>query len=93
MSKGHLIEDVSKVHSGHQLVHLSWSHSGTELAIVDIYGQISIYTIMRMAPINRLGVVRRCVVDPEDNLSGVVGMMWLYTDKVVGALGRIFGCQ
>ncbi len=92
MSKENRLEDVSKIHNRQELVHLSWSHAGTELAIVDICGRISIYTVMMMPPINRLGAIRRCVVDPEDHLSAVVGMMWLYNDKIVGAMRTRFGC-
>ena len=81
MSKEHLVDGVATVHSEHQIVHLSWSHNGNELAIVDAFGQISIYSIF--IAINRLSVYRRCVLDPEDHLNAVIGLTWLHLDKIV----------
>lgn len=82
MSREHLIEDAT--HHDRELVHLSWSHMGNELAIVDICGRISIYFVLQLPSINRLAVTRRCVSDPEDNLSAVIGLMWLHNDRPVG---------
>lgn len=81
MSKEYPIDGVATVHSGHQLVHLSWSHYGNELAIVNVFGQISIYSVF--IAINRLSLYRRCVSDLEDHLSAVIGMTWLHLDKTV----------
>ncbi len=41
LSKEYYIEGVSTVHNDHPLVNICWGHSGAELAIVDVYGQIS----------------------------------------------------
>lgn len=79
MSKEHLVDGVATAHSEHQLVHLSWSHHGNELAIVDAFGQISIYSLF--IAINRLSLYRRCGLDPEDHLSAVVGLTWLHLDR------------
>lgn len=81
MSKERLIDGVTTAHSEHQLVHLSWSHYGNELAIVDGYGQISIYSII--IAINRLSLHQRHVLDPEDHLNTVVGLTWLHLDRIV----------
>ena len=81
LSKEHLIDGVATAHSEHQLVHLSWSHHGNELAIVDAFGQISIYSVY--IAINRLSLYRRCVLDPEDHLSAVIGLTWLHLDRPV----------
>ena len=86
MSEDYLEEDVSMVHSDHQIVHLSWNPignnpSGNDIAVVDVFGQISIFMVL--IPINRIHVSRKCVIDPEDNLSAVVGLKWLNTDRVV----------
>ena len=81
LSAVHTVEAVSAMHSDHQLVHLCWNHSGAELAITDIFGRISVFVIANA--LNRIAAVRRCVVDPEDNLSAVVGLMWLHTAKSV----------
>lgn len=81
MTKEYLVDGVATAHSEHQIVHLSWSHHGNELAIVDAFGQISIYSMF--IAINRLSLYRRCVLDPEDHLSTVIGLTWLHLDRVV----------
>ena len=81
MSKEHLVDGVTAAHSEHQLVHLSWSHHGNELAIVDVFGQISIYS--GFIAINRLNLYRRAVYDPEDHLGAIIGLTWLHLDRQV----------
>ena len=81
MSKEYLVDGVATAHSEHQLVHLSWSHHGNELAIVDVFGQISIYSVF--IAINRLSLYRRCVFDPEDHLSAIIGLTWLHLERLV----------
>lgn len=88
LEEAHLAEGVSTVHSDHRIVHLSWNHTANELAIVDIFGQISIYIVLVV--INRMHCARRCVVDPEDNLSAVVGLTWLNTDRMVCLQSPLF---
>lgn len=80
MSNEYFIDDLPQVHNEHQVVHLSWSHAGTEIAIVDVFGQISIYNVF--LAINRLTAMRRCTLD-QDNLSAVIGLMWVYSDRWV----------
>ena len=72
---------VSAVHSENKIVHLSWNHTGNDLAVFDLYGQISVFTIV--IALNRLTVLRRCLSDPEDNLGALVGYMWLNTERMV----------
>ena len=74
-------DTVSTMHSEHQLVHLCWNHSGAELAITDVFGRISVFVIQ--SALNRIVATRRCKEDPEDSLCGVVGLMWLHTEKSV----------
>ena len=81
MSKEHLVDGVAAAHSEHQLVHLSWSHHGNELAIVDVFGQICIYS--GFIAINRLNLYKRCVLDPEDHLNAIIGLTWLHLDRQV----------
>ena len=80
------MHDIRSAHSDTSLVHLSWSHSGYELAIVDIVGRISIHMIL--LAMNRLTCTRRCIQDPEDDLSSPIGLMWLYTDNPHKHVGR-----
>ena len=81
LSREFTVDEVSSAHGYHEIAHLSWSHTGTEIAIVDVVGRISIYNIF--LAINRLSAVKRCSADPEDNLSAVVGLMWAQSDKGV----------
>ena len=81
LSKEHLVDGVATAHNEHQLVHLSWSHHGNDLAIVDAFGQISIYSVL--IAINRLILWRRCDLDPEDHLNAVIGLAWLHLDRPV----------
>lgn len=90
MSKEYFVDDVSSVHNEHQIVHLSWSHTGNELAVIDAFGQISVYNVL--LAINRLNTMRRCTVDPEDNLCAVIGIMWLYSDRWVCLFSRFEFC-
>jgi hypothetical protein len=81
LSEEYVADEVSAVHSEHTIVHLSWNHMGNDLAIVDMYGQISVFTIL--IALNRLTVSRRCIIDPEDNLCALVGFTWLNTERMV----------
>ena len=77
----YVVDEVSVAHSDHPIVHLSWNPNGIDLAIVDVLGQLSIFSVL--PPMNRLNLFRRCVVDPEDSLSTIVGLMWLNTERTV----------
>src|SRR5205809_6551881 len=46
------VSQVSPNDDGQQIVHLSWNPSGSELAVVDTLGRLSIYTIY--IAVNRL---------------------------------------
>ncbi|KAI9671992.1 MAG: mediator complex subunit [Trizodia sp. TS-e1964] len=64
---------------GNRLVHLCWNHSGSDLAVVDSYGRISLFSVV--IAINRLAETRQFLNDPEDDLSAVVGMCWLNGER------------
>ncbi|KAI9783902.1 MAG: mediator complex subunit [Peltula sp. TS41687] len=66
---------LTNIHQGVQLSHLLWNQGRIlELAVVDVLGRISISNIVA---INRLAPSRLNISDQEDDLSAVVGMMWL----------------
>jgi mediator of RNA polymerase II transcription subunit 16 len=67
---------------GQQLVHLSWNHTGTELAIIDTSGRISIFSIFLV--VNDIRPSRLCMIDPEDDKNAVVGLFWLHKEASVG---------
>ncbi|KAL8736286.1 MAG: hypothetical protein Q9166_000441 [cf. Caloplaca sp. 2 TL-2023] len=79
LSDGDDLGTVTMIHTGHTLKHLSWNHSGTELAVADTLGNISVFSLL--VSINRCSVSRRCVLGAEDNLSAIVGLTWLNQDR------------
>lgn len=72
---------VTEAHSGSQLIHLSWNETGSELAVVDCLGRVSIYSIS-MA-LNSITGLRQASFDSSDDSNQVVGMMWLNTSRSV----------
>lgn len=63
------------------IVHLSWNQPGSELAVVDVFGRISIFSIL--IAMNRFAISRSWVVDQEDDMGAVVGLFWLNIDRPV----------
>ncbi|KAH0544055.1 hypothetical protein FGG08_001673 [Glutinoglossum americanum] len=74
------VSQVSPNDDGQQIVHLSWNPSGSELAVVDMLGRLSIFTIY--ITVNRLNQSRSSVVDQEDDLGAIVGMSWLNIERM-----------
>jgi hypothetical protein len=64
-----------------QLVHLSWNEAGSDLAVVDSSGRVSIYALS--VTVNNLALQRSATLDPDDDGSQLVGMMWLNLDRSV----------
>lgn len=84
LSDGEEAKVIALSHNGYPLKHLSWSHSGTELAVTDILGNISVFSLL--LAINRCTASRRCILGAEDNLSVIVGLAWLNQDRSVSLL-------
>ena len=65
-------------------VHLSWSHLGNDLAVMDEAGRVMVFTCA-MA-LDRLQFIRAELAHPESEVDSVVGMHWLailpYEQKV-----------
>lgn len=57
------------------IVHLSWSHLGTDLAILDAAGRLIIFSMVYA--LDRMSPVRTHLTEDEDEVSVVVGMHWL----------------
>ena len=72
---------VSLVHGNVSLVNLSWNQLGNELVIFDSLGKISIFSIT--TSLYEFSIPKKCVLDVEDQLNEVVGLIWLNTDKPV----------
>lgn len=66
------------------LIHLSWSHLGNDLAIMDQAGRVMIFSCA-MA-LDRMHFTRAEIAHPESEVDAVVGMHWLailpYAQKV-----------
>ncbi|KAJ5244152.1 Mediator complex subunit Med16 [Penicillium chrysogenum] len=74
---------VLEAHNGNQLAHISWNETGSELAVVDCSGRISIYSIS--IALNSITGLRQASFDSGDDGSQVVGMMWLNTYRHIHA--------
>jgi mediator of RNA polymerase II transcription subunit 16 len=56
-------------------VHLSWSHLGNDLAVMDAAGRVMVFSCA-MA-LDRMHFIRAELAHPEAEVDGVVGMHWL----------------
>lgn len=72
---------VTEAHGGQTLVHICWNETGTELAVVDSSGRVSIYSIS--IALNSIAGQRQASFDPDDEANQIVGMMWLNTHRSV----------
>ncbi|CAI7568178.1 unnamed protein product [Penicillium bialowiezense] len=72
---------VMEAHNGNQLAHLLWNETGSDLAVVDCSGRISIYSIS--IALNSITGLRQAAFDSGDDGSQVVGMMWLNSQRFV----------
>lgn len=66
----------------HALVHLEWSETGSELAVVDAGGRVAIFSIS--TALNNIVLHRQATLDQADDGAQVVGMLWLNTQRSVG---------
>ncbi|KAF2198211.1 hypothetical protein GQ43DRAFT_443542 [Delitschia confertaspora ATCC 74209] len=64
-------------HSQHDfpIVHLSWSHLGTDLAVINSAGRLIMFTAA--FALDRMILARQHFVDQEDEMGAVVGLHWL----------------
>ncbi|KAB8271841.1 mediator of RNA polymerase II transcription subunit 16 [Aspergillus minisclerotigenes] len=77
------LHPVAEAHGGQPLVHLCWNEIGSELAVVDSSGRVSIYNIA--ISLNSLAGQRQAAFDPVDDAAQIVGMMWLNIQRSVHA--------
>ena len=81
LSKEYPIHQIQALHEGYLLEHLSWSYSGSDLAIIDTMGRLSIFSVAIVS--NQMSPSRSCLVDQEDDLSAISGMSWLSPERKV----------
>ncbi|TID21520.1 mediator of rna polymerase ii transcription subunit 16 [Venturia nashicola] len=74
--------DVSKpiplwppIAENHSISHITWSHMGNDLTVVDSCGRILIYSTG--FALGQMMLVRPANNDPDDELSSLVGLHWL----------------
>ncbi|BCS25797.1 mediator of RNA polymerase II transcription subunit 16 [Aspergillus puulaauensis] len=75
------LNQVADAHDGHALVHLCWNESGSELAIADTSGRVSIYSIP--IALNSVNGARQAAFDAADDGAQIVGMTWLNQNRSV----------
>lgn len=75
------MNSITEVHGGTQLVHLCWNETGSELAVVDCLGRVSIYSLS--LGLNSINCLRQASLDTSDDSNQIVGMMWLNTSRAV----------
>ncbi|KAL4782995.1 mediator of RNA polymerase II transcription subunit 16 [Aspergillus varians] len=75
------LTQVTEAHDGHALVHLCWNESGSELAVADSSGRISICSIP--IALNSVNGARQAAFDSDDDGAQIVGMMWLNQHRSV----------
>jgi mediator of RNA polymerase II transcription subunit 16 len=73
---------VAEGPGNHALVHLEWSETGGELAVVDAGGRVSVFSIS--IALNNIALHRQAILDQADDGGQVVGMLWLNTQRSVG---------
>jgi mediator of RNA polymerase II transcription subunit 16 len=66
--------EIPAGHDDFQFVHLSWSHLGNDLAVMDAAGHVMIFSC-QMA-LDRMTFVRAEIAQPEAEADAVVGMHW-----------------
>ncbi|KAL4893963.1 mediator complex, subunit Med16 [Aspergillus ambiguus] len=77
---------LTEVHGGHPLVHLCWNELGSELAVIDSSGRVSIYNIA--IALNSLSGQRQAAFDPDDDGGQIVGTMWLNVQRSVHSFNQ-----
>lgn len=75
LSEPTLTHQLSPELDGGPIKHLCWGPTGSELAVIDSVGRITILSLF--SSLNKPTLSRQCQVDPVDDLHGVVGCYWL----------------
>ncbi|KAG8533307.1 uncharacterized protein KY384_002090 [Bacidia gigantensis] len=80
LSKQYPLSDAAITQSAVEIVHLSWEGSREFLAVIDARGRTSIYN--SVFSVNRLRLIRNYTLDPADDLSSIVGLMWIQYERL-----------
>ena len=79
LSPAYPITGVTQMHEGQKLQHVTWSSHGADLAVVDVLGRLSFYTVN--LAINALSLVTVVPPDHDDDLNALVGFWWLPAER------------
>ncbi|KAF8474729.1 mediator complex, subunit Med16 [Kalaharituber pfeilii] len=79
LSEAYPVPHVARIHEGQQIVHISWNTMGTELAVIDVLGRVSFFSVYMS--VNVLQCAWGQLTDQEDDLGGLVGFWWLNSEK------------
>lgn len=82
------LPSITEIHRGVPLTHLVWNETGSELAVLDLSGRLSVYTIT--TALNQITVQRPATFDPDDDGNQVVGVIWLNSNRSVSFLSPDF---
>ena len=69
----------------HHIVHLAWNFIGTELAVVDSSGRLTIYQNAGVS-LGEMAPSRQGTNDPNTDMHSIVGLQWL---SVMGYLQKV----
>jgi hypothetical protein len=83
LSKDYSIVQRPATDENHAFVHLEWSQTGIDLAVVDAVGKVSVFTPSTTA-INHSTAAPIATIDHYSELDRAVGMSWLNPDRQVG---------
>lgn len=78
LSDAYPITRVTAVHENTPLQHVTWSSHGAELAVVDITGRVSFYTVYLV--VNQLTLTGVMNV-AEGDMGAIVGFWWLPPER------------
>ncbi|KAH8697294.1 putative RNA polymerase II mediator complex subunit Sin4 [Talaromyces proteolyticus] len=86
LSEEYPLNQTTETHGGQFLAHICWNESGTDLAVIDTSGRISIFSIS--TALNNIVMSRQTVLDQADDGAQVVGMMWVNINRAVPAFNQ-----
>ena len=82
LAKPSPIDHITSTHENQPIVHLCWSHMGSDLAVVDILGRVSIHTVY--IAVDRFNCVKPVNIgDAESEVDALVGLWWLNLERHV----------
>ena len=75
LSEPTVTPSFSSILDGGPLKHICWSPTGSDLAVIDAAGRVTILAVF--SSLNKPSLSRSCEADPADDLQSIVGCYWL----------------